>query len=603
MKRFSIVTCVWVFCMMTANTFAQNDRTTLMNVQGDDIFYHTVERGQTVYAIAKMYNVTEKDIFRLNPRSNESIKAGERLKIPQKIKTVTPTEKADENYIFHTIQEGETLYGVSRRYGVNHDLIIEANPGLSQKTFSFGKTIRIPSVVKQQQTTEIVTRRGVKEVYYRVPERETQYNICRIFKTTEEELLRLNPELSGGLRAGMTLRIPLRIPENELPLTVVEDPNEINAMLSAKPRIRLENAAMVALLLPFDSTNVTNPTVARGLITEYYEGFLIAIDSLRNMGMNIEVFPQDVGEGTSELKKLMNNKNFPMKDMNLIIGGVTDEQIKLLADYAKEHQIKYIIPFKRNNDEVLNNAYVFQVNTPPNYLYANASFAGANLFTKHNIIFLDTDDQDNQTEFINEFKKELKDRNIAFKDAKYNPEKFPEDIKAIMSTAKPNVIVPISNSLDALLKIKTVLRSITETQPEYVIQLFGYPYWQTYYKDCLDDFHALETYIFSYFYSDNMNLNVKKFNEGFKFWYSKSPTPATFTPKYPMMGFDTGMFFLGALHRFGKNFEDNLPEINYKSIQTGFNFERVNNWGGFINTNIYIVHFNKDFTITRMDFK
>ncbi|MDR0743312.1 MAG: peptidoglycan-binding protein LysM, partial [Tannerella sp.] len=164
------------------------------------------------------------------------------------------------------------------------------------------------------------------------------------------------------------------------------------------------------------------------------------------------------------------------------------------------------------------------------------------------------------------------------------------------------VIMPVSSSLEALTKIKTVLRMIADKQPEYAISLFGYPIWQTYSKECLDDFHALDTYIYSAFYADNMNPNVKAFYDNYKNWYSKSPASAVY-PKYALLGFDTGMFFFEALHRYGANFENNLPEMNYKSLQTGFNFERVNNWGGFINTNIYIIHYNKDFTVTRSDFK
>ena len=137
--------------------------------------------------------------------------------------------------------------------------------------------------------------------------------------------------------------------------------------------------------------------------------------------------------------------------------------------------------------------------------------------------------------------------------------------------------------------------------PEYVITLFGYPIWQTYSAYCLEDFHALDTYIYSRFYSDNLSPAVKLFYNKYKYWYSKIPMP-TF-PKYSMLGFDTGMFFFRSIQDYGPNFESKLPDINYKSIQTGFNFERVNNWGGFINTNIYIVHYSKDLKIIRSDFR
>jgi ABC-type branched-chain amino acid transport systems, periplasmic component len=587
------------------NISAQNNQTINNNVQGSDIFYHTVELGQTVYSIARMYDVKVDDIYRLNIGSAEGIKTGERLKIPQKKVTVKPTSKPNAfgDYIFHTIQAKETLYGVSKLYGVDWESIIDANPGLSLQTFSIGKTIRIPTGVKKTQTAEIIeTQKGDREVYYTVPSGETVYNICRKFKTTERELLKMNPELAGGLRTGMTLRIPLRINERDLPKDAEPDPNVVNAVLKTKKETKLLNAYKIALLLPFDAKNNIITNLKRNSI-EYYEGMLLAVENLRKQGYSLELFVHDIGdEKASITSKLLQQKNNELKSANLIIGGVSNEQIKLIADYTKENKIKYVVPFSRN-DEVFDNSYIYQVNTPQSFVYAAAAYAGANLFAKHNIIFLDTKDKEEQIDFIKEFKKELKDRNISYKDAVYDTENFEANILTHLSTTKPNVIMPISHSLDALMKIKATLRTIAETKPEYNLTLFGYPSWQisSYTKECLEDFHALNTYIYSFFYADNINTNVKNFYDNYKNWYSKSPRPSF--PKYSMIGYDTGMYFFSALHNHGINFENNLSDIRYKSIQTGFNFERANNWGGFINSNIYIIHYGKDFNITYSDFR
>jgi LysM repeat protein/ABC-type branched-subunit amino acid transport system substrate-binding protein len=594
-----------IFCSTVINTSAQIDRTVTNDAQQEeDIFYHTVERGQTVYSIAKMYDVKVGDIYRLNWGSEETIRAGDKLKIPQKKiagASVSGTT-SDDSYIYHTIQARETLYGVSRQYGVSGESIVEANPGLSHESFSIGKTIRIPTGKKQKQTAAIVeNQRGTKEIYYIVPARGTIYGICRTFRTSERELLKLNPELSGGLRTGMTLRIPLRINEKDLPKEAEPDAREVNAMLDTKRETKRVNAAKIALLLPYNADKTTT-NAARERITEFYEGMLLAVDSLRNMGYSTELFVHDTGDGTATLQKILKTESRTLKEVNLIIGGVSNEQIKLIADFAKTNKIKYVIPFSPRNDDVLDNAYIFQINAPHNYLYANASYAGANLFAKYNILFLDTKDRDEQADFIKEFKRDLKERNITYKEVVYDANDFPATMKKQLSASKPNVIIPVSSSLEALTKIKTVLRMIAEKQTEYVINLFGYPVWHTYSKDCLDDFHALDTYIYSPFYADNLNPGVKAFYENYKHWYSKNPA-STMYPKYALLGFDTGMFFFEALQKYGVNFENNLSEIDYNSLQTGFHFERVNNWGGFINTNIYIIHYNKDYTITRSGFK
>jgi ABC-type branched-subunit amino acid transport system substrate-binding protein len=436
-------------------------------------------------------------------------------------------------------------------------------------------------------------------VYYTVPSRETIYNICQRFKTSEKELLKLNPELSGGLRKGMILRIPLRINESDIPKPEEQAPGEVNAMLdshSSKPL----NASKIALLLPFNADNAERSDLSNRMV-EYYEGMLLAADSFRNQGYATELFLYDIGEKTDKLQQLLRDKNDVFKSVNLIIGGWSNEQVKILSDYAGRNHIKYVIPITSKNDDVLNNAYIYQVNTPQQYLYDNASFAAAALFADHNIVFVDTQDKDEQSDFIKVFKRELNDRKISSATIVHNSSDFESKIIGALSKTKPNVVIPFSASIESLNKIKTVLRSIIQTKPEYKVTLFGYPKWQTYYKDCLDDFHELNTYIYSLFYADNIDPAVKQFYDNYKNWYSKTPMPSF--PKYAMLGFDTGMFFLDALQKYGDNFENHISKMKYKSVQTGFNFERVNNWGGFINTNIYMIHFNKDFTITRSDFK
>ena len=64
-----------------------------------------------------------------------------------------------------------------------------------------------------------------------------------------------------------------------------------------------------------------------------------------------------------------------------------------------------------------------------------------------------------------------------------------------------------------------------------------------------------------------------------------------------MLGFDTGFFFLKGLSRYGSELENNLPKMNLTPIQTGFKFERVNNWGGFF------IRFTKNFELVKLDFE
>lgn len=572
-----------------------------LSAQQEQTFSHTIEQGQTVYAIATMYGVTPEAIYKLNPGSKEGIKAGKVLLIPKRPASFTEGEET-ETYTFHTIERKETLYAVSMKYKVPAQYIIDANPGLSTKTFTTGKTIRIPlskSVDRKKAGTDEREQDAPKEIEYTVQKKETMYSLCRKFKTSSYELLKRNPKLKRGVKAGMVIFIPIK-DEKQLAAAaaapaeeVIQSETEVNALLSAPRDVKRLDQLKVALLLPF---NPARQTSASSRFIEYYEGMLLAVDSLRNQGFSLDLSVYDTGDGTQRIREILTGETLP--NVDLIIGAVQNDQIKLIADFAKAHEIKYVIPFTSKNDDVLSNACVFQVNTPHSYLYSKAAERGRKLFANDNIIFVNLPDKEEKREFIRTFQTELRDHNIPFKEMDYNVELFAEEIDSLyMVDSCRNVVIPTSSSIEALQKIKTPLRMLAETQTDYTIALFGYPEWQTYVRDALDDFYTLDTYIYTNFYADNLDRPMHDFYDKFKTWYSKDLINTY--PKYGILGFDTGMFFFGAMKKYGVNFEDKLEDYHYPSIQTGFDFHRVNNWGGFINTNIFIVHYHKDYTVTR----
>lgn len=613
---------IWicVFAMMFGWGFesqAQRDNTSVRIVsERDKTFSHTIERGQTVYAIATMYGVSTEDIYRLNPDSRNGIKAGDTLLIPQQ---KAATEKAEsvsatQNYTFHTIQKKETLYAVSMRYKVPATEIVKANPGLTAKTFTIGRTIRIPNFIDAEENAvsepSVKTETVVTEEEYKIARRETMYSLCKKFNISSHELIKRNPVLKKGVKAGTIIYVPVTKTEevvvNDLKHDAILSETEVNALLDKTENIEKLNQIKVALLLPFKDGQSSHAT---SRFVEYYEGMLLAVDSLKNMGASISLSVYDTGTGTAKLNKIL--KEDALKESNLIIGAVQNDQIAQIAQFAETNQIKYVIPFTSKNDNVLSNSMIFQVNTPHSYLYSKAAQAGCELFAEDNIIIVNINDKDVKKDFITAFKTELKDKNIKYKEINYKGETFSSDILALMDKNKKNVVLPTSSSLDALQLIKTPLRSLAETgieetdsaNPEnknrfvYNISMFGYPEWQTYMREALEDFYVLDTYIYTNFYADNLSDRIHNFYNSYKYWYSK--TLINTFPKYGILGFDTGMYFLGAIHKYGINFEKNIDKISYPSLQTGFDFHRVNNWGGFINTNVFVVHYKKDYTVTR----
>ena len=80
--------------------------------ENQSYFLHTIEKGQSLYSISSMYGVTQSDIVKLNPGSDEKIFVGRTLRIPR-------TAANTQTETFHTIAQGETLYRLTVKYGVS----------------------------------------------------------------------------------------------------------------------------------------------------------------------------------------------------------------------------------------------------------------------------------------------------------------------------------------------------------------------------------------------------------------------------------------------------------------------------------------------------
>ena len=592
MNRLNFYLLSLLLCLPPSFLAAQGSRkqASAGNERDDSVIYHTVERGQTIYSIAALYKVSENDIYRLNPSSRNNIREGETLKIPRNGTSNASGRTADGASVQHTIRSGETLFSLSRNYGVTPDEITAANPGLDAGTFYVGKTIRIPASSAAPATASTGET-------YTIKKNETIYGLCRRFETDNETLLRVNPQLKSGLRAGMVIKVPPKKAgaAPSTPTTPVSGPTnefDIEAMRAYRNEVNRIDVARVALLLPFLTSDKKN--VPR--FVEYYEGFLMAIDSLRRTGTSIDLSVYDLGDGTQKTEEVLRTDEVNAAD--LIIGGVTDEQIELIADYASRKGVKYVIPLSSKLEKLTSgNSFIFQVNAPKAYIAPIAAVRAASLLANYNAVFVSIGDKDEETDFVRALKAEMTKKGIPNREVGYNSRTFMNDLTGLLSTSKPNVIIPTSSSESALAKLRPTLRALLQGKSNYRLTLFGYPEWQTY-TNYTRDFSAFNTYIYAPFFAINRSASVRRFTSRYKSFYQKSMHQTY--PRYAMLGFDTGMYFIGALQKHGANFEENIRQMKYNSLQMGLYYnERMSNWGGFMNQNIYIVHYNKDNTVTR----
>ena len=431
---------------------------------------------------------------------------------------------------------------------------------------------------------------------HKVKKKETVYSISRQYGITEEELIAANPEIKGQtLKKGKFLCIPY--PKN-ISAAGTTIPTDSELFDKSKKENRKYSTIKAAIVLPFN-TDGTGNNDEQVRMVEYYEGFLMAVDSLKQKGVSVDLYTYDSGKSTAAVNQILNKPE--MKGMDIIFGPAHTDQVKPMADFAKKHNIRLVVPFTSKSDEVFDNPSVYQINTPQSYLYSEVYEHYLRKFENAHVVFLDAETGHNdKDDFIKGLKEELKNKQITFKELK-GESINPEGMKLVVDSLRENVLIPTSGKNVALIKILPQMILTSREHPNYNMKLFGYPEWQTYTHDHLSSFFELDTYFYSSFYTNNLFPAAIQFTQSYRRWFSKDM--GNTYPKYGMLGFDMAYFFLQGLHKYGSDFEDNMNQMVVTPIQTGFKFERANNWGGFINRKVFFVNFTKNYELIKLDFE
>lgn len=604
MKIYSKVCLIFLLAMMVwCQAYAQENQTYII---------HTIQKGQSLYSISNMYGTTVDAIVKLNPGSDQVIVEGKQLKVPR------PDTITDQG-TFHTILQGETLYGLSQKYKVSVKSILDANPGLNEKNFRFGQVVNIP---KESATTEASAaqvqpsqpeaskvQQGIpgpvqsrcKEMH-KVERKETVFSIARKYGITEQELLDANPEISDAkkLKRGKLLCIPY--PKAQQSATAQPEKTPTDAELFSQNKVTEQKISVIkaAVVLPLVPGEQGKAESARML--EYYQGFLLAVDSLKRTGASIDLYTYDSGSTVASVNSILAKPE--MQQMDVIFGPLYTEQIKPMADFASKHHIRLVIPFTSRDNTVYRNPDIYQINTPQSYLYSEVYEHFVRQFPRAHVIFINaTTGAEEKAEFIKGFREELTNKKLSF--TNLSEDATAEQMKEALQKDKSNIFVPTSGSNTVLIKALPQLTammndSLYKEKVNAEVHLFGYPEWQTYTKDHLSAFFELDTYFYTSFYTNNLLAAPRSFNSSFRRWYGKDMEDRY--PKYGMLGFDTGFFFLKGLAQYGSGLENNLDKMRLTPMQTGFKFDRVNNWGGFINKKVFFVRFTPKFELIKLDF-
>ncbi|OAD92336.1 hypothetical protein A7A78_08755 [Aequorivita soesokkakensis] len=168
---------------------------------------HSVQKGETVYSISKEYGISEETIYNLNPDAKNGLKVNSVLIIPSN--SVISSGTNNNNFRQHKVKKKETLYGIAQLYNVSVDEIKKLNKDLYSRGLKKGENLLIPAKGNNSETNGSNTETTLPGTQkYTVQAKETKFGIARKFGISIAELEDLNPNLGESLKLGSVLIVP-----------------------------------------------------------------------------------------------------------------------------------------------------------------------------------------------------------------------------------------------------------------------------------------------------------------------------------------------------------------------------------------------------------
>jgi LysM repeat protein len=616
-------------------------------ISGVTYYLHVVKKGETIYSISKTYGITTEELIMENPPVVSGLKDGQSLRIkadlvssatPSRLSNYPSTVRDEKKFIYHKLQAGETIYYLSKTYSVSENEIIQSNAGIDINKLPLGFEIAIPRK-EFMNVKQVFVSQETKAYYHKVAKGETMASIARQYGLTTRELRRENREIRFP-QVGDYLRIPGMKPEEAKPVLpaaaadTVPVVTENQVVYLEKPveftHVRNLNGSLnVAVLLPFylsenaryteiDSSkslkSKKNPKVLnrsdnwiypRSLgFVEMYEGILLAADTLRALGLNINIHAFDIKSDTIGVTRLIQSGK--LDKMDLIIGPVHSANLSVVTSYAGSLGIPVVSPVQLNINSVLENHPLLFMASSSLEVAQNAIARKMRDFHNCNFVLIHSDPNQEDHDIdklrnmiLNELSSIMPFEEIRLKDMVfYSRSAFGNDsinrLSHALSERSGNVVIIASEDAPVMSESITDIHTLSR---KFDIDVFGYPnmrYLDNFdHKICFD----LGLMIYSPYWIDYTQKDVIQFNSDFRTKFLTEPSEMS----YAWQGYDIAYYFLSGLAMYGKEFISH-PEIhNPDLLHTEFDFRHKTNNDGFENQKLYLIRYSNNYELELMN--
>lgn len=558
---------------------------------------HTVKAKESLYGITKQYNISIEELEKNNPFLKEvGLQPGQVLVIKKSANATKPAPVikpstqivSNSGIITHEVLPKETKYGIATKYGITVEELERQNPDVVEN-LPIGFVLKISkNTIKQAPQAAAVEPTKPKEVAvsktlfdYVVKDGDTFYSMTKLLDVTQEQLVQMNPELSDGLREGMTIKIPVDLSQARSATKITSD---LTATLSKK------NKKHLVLLIPFNVAKIEMDSLKSlnskfkddkflNMTLDFYSGAFMAIDSAKTLGLNVDVsiFDSEETKNTTSAIATLEEK---ASDASAVIGPFFQANVEKVAAALEGKNIPVISPLSK--DELKSNRNLFNA-MPSEDFRKRAIFDYMNA-KNGNIIALVEPEKADVTQFIKSNYSNVKWVGLSSKNTFVS-----DSIKKHLVKDKTNFVVMES---EKYYTIQTTISALLSAMKDFTVQLVVIE------PNKMLDFEeiSLNNLIKLKLTYPSLSKEIDS-PKGIQFEKEYRALNKVSPNQFAIRGFDVTFDALLRLSQ-DASFEETTQTSVSEHLESKFDYTK-NSKGGYQNKGVYILTYQPDLTIKK----
>lgn len=413
---------------------------------------------------------------------------------------------------------------------------------------------------------------------YQVKKKDTLYGIAKKYNISVDALIEANPEMKVDgfeLKKGSYVCIPYAASGTSGQTSATP----VRTLMQTASRQFSSKTVRVGVMLPLHDVDGDGRRM-----TEFYRGMLMACDSLRAEGMNIDIHAWNVNID-ADITNFIKQPGAAKCD--IIFGPLYSKQVHALAEFCKARDIQMVIPFSITGDDVSMYKQIFQVYQTNDRQTNNSIETFLKLFPKCHPVFIDCNDKTStKGNFTFGLRTRLESHNIGYGITNIGSS---DDVFAKQfSQNRQNIVILNTGRSPELTLALNKLAILKANNPTLKIKLFGYTEWMMYLGIDEAKFHEFDTYIPSTFYYNPASPRTQSLTRSYRQWFKTDMQNAL--PRFALTGYDYAQFFLRGFAKYGKAFRGVKNQNSWKAVQAPLRFKQVGA-AGMQNDFFQLVHF------------